>query len=184
MTRPVPETRRPRSRAWVLWVLLLLALAVIFWWFWAVPEDDVDVIADDTPTVAETDLAADRELGPPMEDEMVFVPVAEIVGTPVAWFDRDVIGEATVVDVPTDRGFWIEQDGARLFVILIDQPAEVPLDIEAGQTVRITGGELRRSAEPGEIEGRPLDDDTRGLMAEQEVFLVVDEAAVEIVEPA
>ncbi len=69
-----------------------------------------------------------------------------------------------------------------MFALIIDEPMEVPLDINAGQTLQISGGTIRAGGEVTEVEGAPLDDDTRAVIADQEAFLIVDEARIEILE--
>ncbi len=62
--------------------------------------------------------------------------------------------------VPTDRGFWIEADGARLFAVLIDRLREVPVDINVGQELRVAKGMLRDATFIADIPGEELEADT------------------------
>jgi len=88
--------------------------------------------------------------------------------------------EVTVVEVPTNRGFWIEDEGHRLFVIVIDQPREEFIGITLGQTLRIVEGMLRDRTFLTEVTGEALDADTEEIAKRQEVFLVLDEAHISI----
>ena len=48
----------------------------------------------------------------------------------------------------TDRGFWVENDGARMFALIIDEPREVEIDINPDRNCAFRrmireGGEVR-----------------------------------------
>lgn len=85
-----------------------------------------------------------------------------------------------MAEVPTDRGFWIEDGGRRLFAILVDAPAEVPLDINAGQRIRIRGT-LRDAAYLAQLPGRPIVAATQDVARREPIYLVADEQAITIV---
>ncbi|HCO45826.1 MAG TPA: hypothetical protein DIT44_04110, partial [Erythrobacter sp.] len=72
--------------------------------------------------------------------------------------------------------------GARMFALIIDEPREVEIDINPGQELRISDGMIREGGEVSDVEGVPLDDDTLAVLADQDVFLIVDEDNVEILE--
>lgn len=178
--------KKKAGLGWLWVLLLLLALALLLWWLWgAWNDDEPDYAVDETLEEPYESVApaAEPEMG---EEAMVAaagLAVAEILAEPDSWIDRTVSGEAAVSDVPTDRGFWVEQDGERLFALIIDGPAEVPLHIEAGQTLELTDATVYRAEaalEEGTIPGRPLDEDTRRIAQDQEVILVVDESDIEI----
>lgn len=111
--------------------------------------------------------------------------ITEALIHPQGWVSRS-LPQATVpvVEVPTDRGFWVSTRAGRLFVILIDQPREEPKDVNAGATVRLTGGTFRDADHLSQLEGGPLDEETRQTARDQAIFLVVDERNVEIVQQA
>src|SRR5690606_24587645 len=100
------------------------------------------------------------------------------VTTPATFAGQTVAGEARVVEVPTDRGFWIEEQGQRLFVILGDQPTEAP-NIEPGQMLRLSEARVYAPSELSGIAG-DLDADTRSTAEAQPAVLYVDETNVEI----
>ena len=112
---------------------------------------------------------------------MAGVTLAAILASPQNYAGRDgFAGEFETGDVPTDRGFWITEDGDRLFALIEDGPREVPIDINPGQTLSITGGTLHDRSYIGNIGGEPVDDDTLAILEEQPIFLVVDEDSVTI----
>lgn len=159
---------------WLWAVLALLVIALIAWWLW--PDDEMDTVDD--PVGVETVEPTGME--PAMPDEQ---GLALITANPSAWTDMPFPPtEATVGDQMTDRGFFIEADGAELMVLIIDQPREVPMDINPGQRLRITGGTLRGTDYLGQVAGDALTPETRSLVQEQEIFLVVDESNISILE--
>ena len=64
--------------------------------------------------------------------------------------------------------------------VLVDNPQEVPIDINPGQRLRIREGVLCDATYLQQIPGEALDPDTKRLIEEQQVFLVVQEEAIEI----
>ena len=176
---------RKKSTAW-LWLLLaaLAVLAVLAWLLWPDPAETTPLtatIVDPIPapatvaTIAPLDSTPTANAGTPT--------IATILANPPQWVGREFSGTVTVAEVPTDRGFWIEEGGSRLFAILIDAPAEVPLDINAGQTIRIRGT-LRDAAYLPQLPGRPIVAATQELARRAPVYLVADEQAITIVDPA
>lgn len=167
------------------WIIGLLVLALLIWALVAVlgGDDEAELAVVDPLATEVTEV--DPTL-PPVETpapiaEGVGVPVSQIIESPATWTGRTVGGEVRVVEVPTDRGFWIEDQGERLFVILRDAPAEQPVDINPGQTIRMSEAMIYDDVAnlPGEI-----DADTRNIVQGLPVFLGVDEANVEILQPA
>lgn len=168
--------RKTGPKVWP-WIAALVVLALVIW--------GVTEAVDTNGDVAEVEPV--EEVGPvspagpePAAGAMV---LGDILANPGAYVGETFPGtEVQVAEVPTDRGFWIEQDGQRLFALIIDVPEEEPKDINPGQTLRIEGGTLRDATHLGELEGRPLDADTRRIAEQQEIFLVVDERRIEILE--
>ena len=68
--------------------------------------------------------------------------------------------------------------------IIIDEPREVPLDINAGQQLMISGGRIHEGGAVSDVEGVPLDQDTLDVIADQAAFMIVDEANIEILQGA
>lgn len=174
------ERKRGGGKGWLWAVLGLLALVLVVWWAW--PDGD-DEFADVDPAPVETVEPVAPAATPEPAGDIPGVSVGDILGNPDQYVGESFPGaEVTAVEVPTDRGFWIEDEGERLFAIIIDQPAEQPKDINPGATLRIDGGTLRDPAFLPEIPGEPLDSRTEEIAGEQEIFLVVDEAEITVME--
>lgn len=176
------DVQRKSSTAWLWWLLGLVALAMLIW---------VITAGDDNVEVASAPVAAApggvAEVPPPPAGTSpstavapaTGIPVSQIVGSPATWTGRTVAGEVRVTEVPTDRGFWITEQGERLFVILGDQPAERPIDIQSGQTLRISEAMVYGSENLQAIPGA-LDADTRSIAQGQPVVLFADEKNIQI----
>ena len=80
---------------------------------------------------------------------------------------RGITNEVDVAGPLTDRGFWVENDGARMFAIVIDEPAERQIDINPGMTLELNGGTVREASSISEtdIEVDPLDEDNMRTVA-------------------
>ena len=168
------EKKTAGGMAW-LWILMAILLVVLLAWFlW--PNDEVEDIGTATPSTGMTAGQA-----PTTADTAATTTLAAVVENPQQWVGREYSGTVTVADVPTDRGFWIEQDGARLFAIVDDGPSEVPIDINPGQTLRVRGT-VRNPAYLPQVRGEPPTADTSNIVDNQEAYLVVDETAIEILE--
>ena len=183
MARIDLEKKKTGGMGWLWALLLLVALALLLWWLWGAWSGGSDAAVDSEYAGVEEPAAPAAV--PEVEEESTAgagLPVAQIVADPESWFDRSVSGQVGVVEVPTDRGFWIEQDGERLFALIVDRPAEVPLDIQTGQTLRLSDARVHRAEaalEEGGIPGTPLDADTRRIAQGEEAILVVDESDIE-----
>ena len=166
------------------WILGLVALALLIWALAALlgGDDEAELAAIDPVA---TEVAEVEPAVPPAETLAPVagarVPVSQIIESPATWTGRTVGGEVRVVEVPTDRGFWIEDQGERLFVILRDAPAERPIDINPGQTIRMSEATVYDNVAnvPGEV-----DADTRDIAQGLPVFLGIDEANIEMLQPA
>lgn len=168
------------SMAW-MWILLaLVALALVIWWATDNDEDAVDLASD---TQIEETIAP---VADPDADAAIVqgATLAAILADPAAHFGTEYTGEVSVGDSLTDRGFWVEHDGERMFALIVDEPRERPLDINAGQRLKISGGEIRDTSSLSDIEGRALDANTRKIAGEQKVIMVVDENNIEVLTPA
>ncbi len=169
------NVERKSTNIWP-WILGLLVLALLIWVL-------VEAFDTDEPEVAAVPVTEVQPTVPPVAPEPIAqgagVPVSQIIESPATWTGRTVTGEVRVVEVPTDRGFWIEDQGERLFVVLRDAPREQPIDINPGQTLR-----LREAMVYDNVANVPgqLDPDTRNIAQGQAAFLGVDEANVEILQ--
>lgn len=179
LTRPEktpgdPQESKSGSLAW-LWILMGLALLafIIWWWLWPKPQTVPEDLATTPTDTTITETAAPQ----PPEAGMVETSIATVRQNPDEWTGRLLSGTFNVVEVPSDRGFWIEQDGERMFAILVDQPAEVPIDIRAGQRL-LMSGMVRDASHLPQLAGEDLTETTRSIVEEQPVYLVVDEDQV------
>lgn len=165
-----------------LWLLLaaLAVLAVLAWLLWPDAAETTPLSATIVnPVPAPTTVATVAPLDSTPTASVETPTIATILANPPQWVGREFSGTVTVAEVPTDRGFWIEEDGRRLFAILVDAPAEVPLDINAGQRIRIRGT-LRDAAYLPQLPGRPIVAATQELARRAPVYLVADEQAITI----
>ncbi|PHR19807.1 MAG: hypothetical protein COA41_06505 [Sphingopyxis sp.] len=167
--------QKKSSMSW-LWLLLgLLLVALIIWWLLA-DDDEVETDVIDSTVVEQVEPVTGPETGElPMT-------LAAILAQPQSYVGQQFSGEVDVGGPLTDRGFWIENDGARMFAIIIDEPREVPLDINAGQRLQVSGGVIRDADDISNIEGVPLDEDTKMVINDQAVFMIVNEDNIEILE--
>lgn len=166
---------------WILIIIVLVALPLIWWasdadnW-WANEEEatSAEIIGAETPE-------ADAITPPEPVAREAGISIADILANPSEFVGRnDFQDEVTVPEVQTDRAFWIEDQGQRLITVIIDNPREAPKDINQGQQLRITEGMVRDASFLSQLPGTPIDADTRRVIEGQDVFLVVDEADIEI----
>jgi hypothetical protein len=172
------DVQRKTGMGWLWWLLGLIVLALLAWWLLAPDaEEDLAVVEP----VAEEPMITPATT-PEIVGTAAGVSIADILGNPAAHEGTDFTDEVTVAEVPTDRGFWIEDQGARMFALIIDDPAEEPKDINPGQTLRIDQGTLRDRTFLPDLQGAPLDAQTQQIVDEQPIFLVVDERYINILE--
>ena len=166
-----------------LWILLaVLVAALLLWWLLADNDGDADQLAGDTAAVEQTVAPADENAATP-----AVMTIAAIVANPDAYYGKEGFeGTVTAAGPLTDRGFWIENDGARMFALVIDAPAERRIDINPGATLRLDGGTIRQAStiSADQIEGDALDQDTMDVLADQNAVLVIDEANITIEDAA
>ncbi|MEW5930508.1 MAG: hypothetical protein AB1941_23865 [Gemmatimonadota bacterium] len=185
------ERRGPGVWPWIIGLLVLglLAWAVAEWVDVDEPEAVVPVAA-----VEPTAVAPVADPPPPVPvAQGAAVTLADVLGSPAAYFGRTVTPEAVrVTSVPSDRGFWVEEQGQRVFVVLNETApgaapgaqadvqgarAERP-DLNPGDVVRIGEAMVHDPTKLQNVQG-PLDDQTRRILAGLPVFLVTDGANVQ-----
>lgn len=88
-------------------------------------------------------------------------------------------GDGMVPQTPSDRGFWIEENGQRVFAILAE-PMEQMKDIDPNQRVRISNARVMRGSESSQIP-QDVDAEARQTASGQQYFLLVPSSGVEIV---
>lgn len=169
-----------KSNAKWLWILLLLLLGALLLW-WLLAEDDDADFANADPVAVEESADFDSVNA---TSEMT---LSAILANPSNYYGMEgYTGEVTIGGPLTDRGFWIENNGARMFAIVVDEPAERRIDINPGATLRLNGGTIREPStiSATDIEGDTLDQDTLDAITGEEAVLVIDEANMEIIEAA
>ena len=183
------ERKGPGVWPWIIGLLLLglLAWAVMEWVDVDEPEAVVPVAAVDPAPLAP--VATDPPPPAPVAQGAALT-LAGVLGNPAGYFGRTVTPEAVrVTGVPSDRGFWVEDQGQRVFVVLNEggpgtadvqgKQAEKP-DIDPGDVVRIREAMVHDPSNLQNVQG-PLDDQTRQVLNGLPVFLVTDARNVEIV---
>ena len=165
--------RKERGGMGWLWILIaLILLALLAWWLW--PEDEVE-----EPLATTTAVEAVEPL-PEVAPVTTELTLSQIASNPSMYVGQTYDGEVRVTDVPTDRGFWVESDGAKVFAILIDQPRERPVHIQQNTTIRMEQATVRDQTSLGDLPGDPLDAATEEIVRNEDVFLIVDEDNIQM----
>lgn len=180
------ERKGPGIWPWIIGLLLLglLAWGIMEWIDVDEPEAIVPAAVESAPLVP---VAADAPPPVPVAQGGALT-LADVLGNPATYFGQSLTPEAVrVVEVPTDRGFWVEDQGQRVFVVLNEtapgapagaqadvqgQRAERP-DLNPGDVVRITEAMVHDPTNLQNVQG-PLDDQTRRILNGLPVFLVTD----------
>lgn len=183
------NVERKKNSHWGWIIGALIALLVI----WALIEmldrdDDNAVVAPATTSqvapVTEPVAVAPVDAGATTGDAAVstaVLPVASILAGPAGYAGQEISGSAVVTDVPSDRGFWIEQDGQRMLALIAEAPGmEQAVDINAGQRIELAGAEVHDQASASQVTGS-LDAQTQQLIGDQPAFLLVEPRDITIV---
>jgi len=186
------EINIEKKRSAMPWVIGILVLLLVLWALWEIFDTDTVEPAAETVTPAAAltspvDAAVRMEPiptpPPPTDADDSQIPVSVIVVGPAEYVARPVAGTARVAEVVSDRGFWIEQGGQRIFAVLAQAPnMEQAVDVQAGQQVRLSGV-VYDSSMVDRIEGG-LESQTRELIDDQPAFLLVDPRNVTVVAEA
>lgn len=169
---------------WIGIVVAIVIALLLVWWL--LDNDPVETTAMETDL--ESDVAVEQTAGAAGEVPNLIlgvdpepVAISAVLADPARYVGTDEVGgEFDVSAVPTDRGFWIGRGDERMFALIEDRPSEAPVDINPDQQVRIASARVRDGSAIDEIGGAPLDDRTRAILEDQQVFLLVDEANIEI----
>ncbi len=178
----IPVEKKSSVWPWVLLALGLLAALLVFLWVMAPEEESATVNAgSEVDRAFEPGEVRDAATNATLASAATSYGLVDVLDRPLDFAGRDdFAGEVAVPSVPTDRGFWIAQDDARMFAVIIDGPEEVPVDINSGQTLRVENGMLRDKTFLGDFPGEPLEDDTLNILSDQDIFLIVHENDIEI----
>ncbi|HET8655975.1 MAG TPA: hypothetical protein VFL93_10710 [Longimicrobiaceae bacterium] len=175
------KVERKSGVSWIWWIIGLIILALIIWWIVASFGHDRNTAAPAAVAPAATAPPAAAPVAPAATPSPAAtastIPVADILANPGNWTGKTVSGTAQVASVPTDRGFWLESNGQRIFAVLNDQPQEQPVDINPGQTVQLTNARVLTSAT--DVQGT-LSSQTTSTIQGQPAFLNVDEQNVTV----
>lgn len=172
----IPVEKESPGGGWWKWLLGLLLLGGLIWLIVALFDTDEPDVADEHMT---PDTTAEQAAQP------VGSTIGDILDNPDRYYGETFPGAEVTVATDremTDRGFWIQDDGRHLFSIIIDQPREVPIDINPGATLRIDGGTLRQPDDLANLPGERLEQNTENTARQQEIFLLVDESNIQVLE--
>lgn len=143
-----------------------------------VEEDEVEVEGyreypnDNNPAYAggsgEEDVQL--ELTQPQPDQAI--SMTRVYLAPVNFVGATVVGKAEVKKVMSDRGFWVNHDGERIFaVVREDVPSHEMVDINKGQTLEF-GGVVVDGDDWKKLAG-DLEPQTRQTLKEQPYFVAI-----------
>lgn len=161
------------------WLLGLIVLALLIWGIMELFDRDDDEVAQAAPAPAVVDPIPPASSTSPVAaaPTLTLIPVAAIVAAP-SNYGVPLDGTARVTSVVSDRGFWIEEGGQRMFVV-IDEPKPEVKDIDAGDVVMIKQGRVYPSSNVNSIPGA-LDAETRRIIASVPTVLYVKAQNIEI----
>ena len=182
------QKKGPSIWPWIIGLALLLLLG----WLvaeWLGDDDEVEVAGEQVGVVTEPVAVPPAAVVAPGTEPAGApgagaepLPVGLIVTSPANYAGQPMAGLVRVTEVPTDRGFWIEDQGQRLFVVL-DEPKPEIKNVNAGQQVRIQDARVYDAQNLSQIPGN-LDADTRRIIQGLPAVLYVTAKNLEIVQPA
>lgn len=162
------QRREGMNVPWWAWLVGAALTALLIWW----------IVAAATPDRRAGEPAPqDRVAGERQEQRDTIIggaqqlPLTAIQQDPAQYHGNTVSGVATVAEVVSDRGFWVEQNGSRLFV-LDGQTVPGARTLQAGDRIQLEGP-VYRTGEQGfrmpQVEG--MDEQTARTLQEQQVFM-------------
>ncbi|MFN3651322.1 MAG: hypothetical protein ACK47B_17240 [Armatimonadota bacterium] len=162
--------------SWLPWVIGAVLLALIAWGVYEVvtPERATG------PATTTDQVAGQREETPPAGTQPgegtgtmagAALPLAAITQAPNTYFGQPVEGTATVAEVVSDRGYWVEEGGSRMFVVQSEQLPEAALDVNAGQRVRIRGTVMDTQQMGQTPDVANMDQQARQILQDQPAFI-------------
>lgn len=171
------------------WILGLLALALVAFLLMQSCGDDDEaepaVVTDTTTAVTDTTTAP---MAAPVTDTTALGAAgaagaaagAGWIGTVLAGTNagQTASGSGVVPETPSDRGFWIEENGQRVFAVLAE-PMEQMKDVDPGQRVSISNARVLRGSESSQVP-QDVDAEARQTASQQGYFLLVPSSGVQI----
>lgn len=183
----VERKRKGSPLPWILGLLLLALLGFLLYSLLGRDRDPAPAPPTDTASAVvppATDTAAMAMPGAaPVAAAAAgtALPVAAILDSASSYGGRQVSGTARVVEVPSDRGFWVEEGGRRLFAVLGEpQAAEQRIDINAGQTVQLSGQVYQKGAQLDQVMATGVEAETKRIADGEPAVLVVRPADVQV----
>ncbi len=179
------DIQRKSASAWP-WLLGLLLLALLGWILFEAMDNDEEVAAapvvapvvEPAPGVNEVQPLPDAANPPTPVAQAPGIVLSEIINSPATWTGKTVGGEVRVGDVVSDRGFWIEDQGERLFMLINEVPGEIK-DINKGQTLRISEAMVYATNDMSKIPGT-MEPQAQQIARAQPVVLAADSRNIQI----
>ena len=176
------------------WILGLLLLGLILWGLTQCGDNEEEAVvvpaADTLTDPAAVAAPMPMDTGMAMADTTAMgaagaaagaLPIAAVLANPGQYGSQAVSGTARVTEVISDRGFWVEDAGQRMFVVIAEpQASEQAVDINAGQTVRLSG-QVREGSAAGQVTG--LEAEAQRVAQGQPAFLMVNPSEVSVATP-
>jgi hypothetical protein len=182
------DVERKSGTAWIWWLLGLIVLALLAWWLFAGDDEpEVAGVVEPAPVVAPAGPTPANPPPPAPVAQGGLLTLADVWANPAANFGNRVYTPESVrvTEVISDRGFWVEDQGNRILVVLNESapgapnqadvqgmPAEMP-DLNAGDMIQITEAMAHDPTQLQNLQG-PIEPDVRQALNGQRVFLVTD----------
>ena len=182
------ERKKKSPLPWVLGLLVLALLAFLLMRGCSDDDPEPAVVGTDTTTFTDTTMGAAPMASPATDTTAMGAAGAAGAGAAAAgagWIGTVMAGtnagqttggDGIVPETPSDRGFWIEENGQRVFAILAE-PMEQVKDIDPGQRVRISNARVLRGSEASQIP-QDVDAQARQTAQGQQYFLLVPASGV------
>lgn len=180
------ERKKKSPLPWILGLLALALLAFLLMQSCGDEEEVEPAVVTDTTTAVTAPVVA--PVVPPVTDTTTVgatgaagaAGAAGWIGAVLAGTSagQSASGSGTVPETPSDRGFWIEDNGQRVFAVLAE-PMEQLKDINPGQRVTISNARVLPGSEVSQVP-QDVDADTRRIAEGQQYFLFVPSTAVQI----
>lgn len=171
------DVQRRETSIWP-WLLGLIVLGLLIWGamelFGGGTEETT--YTESAPAVVESEPSV---ITPETTTPMATTPttgltIAQILQNPTAHIGHTFSGAVQVTEVPTDRGFWVTDQGQRIFVIINGPAPDQPKNIQANQMVQLNNAQIYGTEQLATLPGT-LDADTRQLAQQQQAVLFVEE---------